>query len=304
MLVTSFANLPNMYDRLIVARMLAPALESKGCYHQQLQHLLRAQLEAVQHLQTQALSLRTMLNTLMQLIEEHLPAIYAHATAQAQSHWVFNSQPILRSTACHRVVSSTVHLRVGATWPFPAASGTPPGRRRRTQGHVSLSCRSCGNRVSAQCADRVCWACCSSPCCPQHRTNTDCSQHVRVPPPPPPPQRVTMQSPQNACAPDPGSICSDVGVLPPPPPVPTWRTASRAANVGRGRLGQIWQAASENARPPVQCRKRQRRSEVRGGSDASPVFRLVSMNCNRLWSRSGRLCDSFHEFAQFLAARD
>ena len=28
------------------------------------------------------------------------------------------------------------------------------------------------------------------------------------------------------------------------------------------------------------------------------------MNCSRLWSRSGRLCDSFHGFAQFLAAVD
>ena len=34
------------------------------------------------------------------------------------------------------------------------------------------------------------------------------------------------------------------------------------------------------------------------------MFRLVSLNCNRLWSRLGRLSDSFHGFTQFLNACD
>ena len=40
------------------------------------------------------------------------------------------------------------------------------------------------------------------------------------------------------------------------------------------------------------------------GPDAPSTFRLMSVNCNRLWSRSGRLCASFHGFARFLASRN
>ena len=49
--------------------------------------------------------------------------------------------------------------------------------------------------------------------------------------------------------------------------------------------------------------KRSRRSEVVGGSGASNIFQLMSLNCNKLWSRSGNSAESFHGFAQFWSMR-
>ena len=46
--------------------------------------------------------------------------------------------------------------------------------------------------------------------------------------------------------------------------------------------------------------KRSRRSELDGGSDAPNALRLTTLNCNRLWSRNGRLCRSFHGLIHFL----
>ena len=74
----------------------------------------------------------------------------------------------------------------------------------------------------------------------------------------------------------------------------TWRDASGCASCSRPVRGT---PSVHSAVPTVG--KRSIRSVV-GGPDAGNTCRLAVLNCNRLWSLSGRLHDAFHGFVSFL----